>query len=78
MILSYCPKKGKSVILISTMHNQPKIDDTAENKKPEVILYYNSTKGGVDAIDKMVRSYSCKRMTRRWSLAIFYNMIDIS
>ena len=25
----------------------------------------------------MVRTYSCKRMTRRWPVALFYNMIDV-
>ena len=26
----------------------------------------------------MVRTYSCKRMTRRWPVTLFYNMIDVS
>ena len=26
----------------------------------------------------MVRSYSTKRMIRKWPLALFYNMIDVS
>ena len=41
-------------------------------------MYYNSTKGGVDTMDQLVRSYSTKRMTRRWPMAIFYNMVDVS
>ena len=29
-------------------------------------------------MDRMVRKYTCKRMTRRWPVALFYNMIDVS
>ena len=78
MILSYCPKQGKIVTLLSTMHSQPDIDHSSEKKKPEVILSYNSTKGGVDTMDQMLRCYSVKRMTRRWPMVIFYNMVDVS
>ena len=61
------------------MHSAPTtVDATNAAKKPEVILYYNGTKGGVDTIDQMVRTYTVKRMTRRWPLVIFYNMVDVS
>lgn len=76
MVLSYCPKKGKVVTLLSTAHNDKKVSGAKE--KPEVILDYNKTKSGVDTMDKMTRTYSVKRMTRRWPLTVFYNMIDIS
>ena len=46
--------------------------------KPEVIAFYNSTKGGVDTADQMLRGYSVKRMTRRWPMVVFYNMVDVS
>jgi len=39
---------------------------------------YNSSKGGVDTADQMLRMYTTKRMTRRWPMAIFYNMVDVS
>lgn len=29
-------------------------------------------------MDQQVRTYSCKRQTRRWPMVIFYNMIDIA
>ena len=76
-IISYCPKKSKVVTLLSTMHNDRGSEAGAENK-PEIIRYYNSTKGGVDTLDQMVRCYSKKRMTRRWPMVVFFNMIDIS
>ena len=45
--------------------------------KPEAILYYNSTKGGVDTADEMFRCYSTKASSRRWPLAAFSNLLDI-
>jgi len=58
-LLSYIPKKNKNIILISTMHpNSNDIDSTTgEANKPEIISFYNVTKGGVDTIDKI----NCKK-----------------
>ena len=47
------------------MHSQPEVDESLANKKTTVILFYNYTKSGVDKVDRMVRTYSCKRMTLR-------------
>ncbi|CAG4936644.1 unnamed protein product [Parnassius apollo] len=58
------------------MHHESATSETSE--KPEVIGYYNSTKAGVDAVDQMCHSYSCSRRTKRWPLAIFYNMLDVA
>lgn len=77
-LVSYCPKKGKVVCLLSSSHNQDDVDYTRPDKKPDIILKYNSTKGGVDTADQMLRTYSTKRRTRRWPVAVFYNMLDIS
>ena len=77
IIVSYCPKKNCVVPMLSTMHSQPDVAATSD-KKPEVILYYNCTKGYVDTLDRMVRTYICKRMTRRWFVALFCNIIDVS
>ena len=60
------------------MHLPSKIASNSAEKKSEVILYYNSTKSGVDTLDRIVRRYTSKRMTRRWPVALFYNMIDVS
>ena len=44
-LLSYVPnkKKKKNVLLLSSMHHQQTIE---ENGMPEIVMYYNSTKGG--------------------------------
>lgn len=75
-ICSYVPKKMKSVIMLSTMHYTN--DVSGSKHKPEIIHYYNSVKGGVDNMDKMLTHYTTKRRTNRWPLAMFFNMIDIA
>ena len=75
-LISYVPKRNKNVLLLSTVHN----DDTVDlaSNKPNIILDYNKTKGGVDTLDKLVRTYTCKRKTKRWPMVLFFNMIDIA
>lgn len=34
--------------------------------------------GQVDNLDKVTATYSCRRMTARWPLVIFFNIIDVS
>ncbi|KAJ4429409.1 hypothetical protein ANN_21567 [Periplaneta americana] len=52
-LLSYCPKKKKVVLLLSTMHHTDEIDpDSEESRKPYMLTFYNSTKGGVDMVDE--------------------------
>ncbi|XP_046685761.1 piggyBac transposable element-derived protein 4-like [Homalodisca vitripennis] len=74
MLTSFTPKKNKCVLILSTMHNQP--DVNKDSQKPEVIEFYNSTKGGVDTFYKMVHAYSVSRGTRRWPLRMCYGMLD--
>jgi hypothetical protein len=40
-MVSYVPKKGKLVLLVSKMHNDDKIDETTQQiRKPEIITTY--------------------------------------
>ncbi|RXN25337.1 piggyBac transposable element-derived 4-like protein [Labeo rohita] len=50
-LVSYCPRKNKNVLLMSTLHRDDQVSDK-DHKKPEIILDYNHTKGGVDNLDK--------------------------
>ncbi|UYV83290.1 C9orf114 [Cordylochernes scorpioides] len=47
-------------------------------RKPDIIMDYNLTKGGVDTIDQMVSNFSTSRRSRRWPLALFYALLDIT
>ena len=52
-MVSYVGKKDVAVLLLSTMHHSKTVDENTQKKKPEVILFYNQTKGGVDTVDQM-------------------------
>ncbi|CAF2119811.1 unnamed protein product [Rotaria magnacalcarata] len=75
-LVRYVPKKGKAVILLSTMHHDKFVNDERK-KQPDIILYYNNTKGGVDLMDQTVKTYSCRRKIKRWPMAFFFNIIDV-
>lgn len=77
-MVSYVPKPKKNVLLISTLHRGATVCENSTGEKPEIILYYNETKAGVDTVDQMCRYYSTKVATRRWPLIIFFNMLDIA
>jgi hypothetical protein len=77
LLLKYQCKKKKSVMLLSTMHCHPHVDET-EVKKPLVIHYYNINKCGVDTADAMLREYTTRSATRRWPVAVWHNLLDIS
>jgi hypothetical protein len=76
-LVSYVPQKNKAVLLLSTQFLGNDISQT-ETKKPEMIIHYNKTKGGVDTGDKMTAEYSCVRSTRRWPFRLFMEMLDIA
>lgn len=62
--------------MISTAHKDGTINK--DSNKPEIVMNYNSTKGGVDTIDQMTQNMCCNRKTKRWPLCFFYNMLNIS
>ena len=41
-------------------------------------MHYNETKVGVDIMDQMVNNFTTRRATKRWTLALFENFLDIS
>ncbi|KAG8236110.1 hypothetical protein J437_LFUL000472 [Ladona fulva] len=74
-VVSYTPKKNKNFVLISTMHNSKEISNRVD-KKPKMILDYNSTKGAVDTLDQFIATYTYRRKTNRWPVTVFYNAVD--
>lgn len=61
--------------MLSTFHDDSLIDE--ESGKPEIISFYNLTKGGVDVVDELKSLYSVARKSNRWPLRIFVSMLDI-
>ncbi|XP_066583280.1 piggyBac transposable element-derived protein 4-like [Prorops nasuta] len=78
-LVSYASKPNKNVLALSTMHQTGDIDaESGPKQKPEIITMYNLTKGGVDKVDEMIGKYSVARMCNRWSLRVFFHILDIA
>jgi len=75
-LVSYVPKPGKAVLLLSTLHHDMTV--TGDQKKPEAILHYNASKSGVDNLDHLVSNYTSRRKINRWPVVLFANMLDVS
>lgn len=77
-LVSYCTKPKKVVILLSTMHEDHKIDEiTGDFKKPDIVTFYNHTKIGVDVLDQMCEKYDASRNTKRWPMVMFFDLLNI-
>lgn len=60
--MSYIPEKGNNVLLLSSLHHDDLIDeDTGDEKLPEIIIFYNLPKTGVDVTDELSASYNVVR-----------------
>lgn len=78
-LVSYCPKKQKAVLVISSMHHDAEIDpETGEKRKPAIITFYNHTKIGVDLVDQLCQKNNVARNTRRWPMVVFYNLLNVA
>ena len=75
-LVSYAPRNNKTVLLLFTMHDRVEVDHDNEAKKPFMVLDYNSTKGAVDAFDKVIKGYTCARGSRRWPMRLFFFVVD--
>ncbi|XP_070964753.1 piggyBac transposable element-derived protein 4-like [Oncorhynchus clarkii lewisi] len=70
-LVSYLPKRNKNVVLLSTLHKTAEISDR-EDRKPAIILDYKHNKGGVYNLDKVIGTYSCRRMTAHCHLPLHH------
>ena len=72
-LCSFWDKGQFPVLLLSTQHGgQPNLVEG----KPPIVLFYNSTKSGVDNLDKLVRTYPSKRKCRRWPYSVVMALFD--
>lgn len=61
------------------MHFDDAIDDsTGEDRKPDIVTFYNRTKIGVDLLDQLCQNYDVSRNTRRWPMVLFYDLLNIA
>lgn len=74
ILLSHTAIKDKATILLSTFHLTANIDPLT--KQPEIINFYNTTKGATDSFDLMCQEYTTARKTMRWATRIWMGMLD--
>ncbi|KRX12993.1 PiggyBac transposable element-derived protein 4 [Trichinella nelsoni] len=60
------------------MHHDGSIVSIGQREKPEIVLFYNKTKSGVDHADQLAQCYNTARKSRRWPLAIFFHLLNVS
>ena len=58
------------------MHHDTQVE--GQEHKPHIILHYNANKGGVDVMDQLATTYTCRRKCSRWPMTLFYNMLDVA
>ncbi|XP_032364546.1 uncharacterized protein LOC116678920 [Etheostoma spectabile] len=73
----YQGKPRQNVCILSSVHTSVGITD-GPKAKPESVTYYNNTKHAVDVLDQMAKAYSVKDGTRRWPVAVFYNILNLA
>lgn len=73
---SYQSKKKVNVFLFSSRHKQVQFLESSK-KLPDTVDFYNKTKCGVDKADAMLKATSVKVACRRWTVHVFWNLIDI-
>ena len=76
-LIVYQRKPKKNVCVFSSLHMSTELDESEKNKSKRV-KFYNKTKCGVDVADQMARQYSVKAGTRRWPVAVFFNILDLA
>ena len=77
MVVSYCDKKKsgmKNIIVLSTMHDNVRITKD-QRKKPDVIVFYDYTKGGVDVVDLLAKM-STRMKSKRWVINALAFVLD--
>jgi len=63
-LVSYVPKKNKSVVFLSSLHHDSAI--CSDSGKPKIIEFYNKTKGAVDMLDQTCARNSEQLADGQW------------
>lgn len=72
-LVSYAPKKGKLVTLLSSMHHHTQ---AKEKIASHTSFFITMEIKGVDAMDKL--AYTVRRKCNRWQMTLFFNMLNIA
>ena len=75
-LMTYVPKKNRSVVLLSLLHNNAVL--CYDTEKREIIEHYNKIKGAADTLDKICAGYTVQRATWRWTMTMFYGVVNLA
>ena len=78
MLVSYIDKKKsgpKNVVVLTTMHDEVKVTKDIR-RKPQVLTFYDHTKGGVDVVDLISSSLSTRVKSKRWPINCSSFLLD--
>ena len=78
MLISYIDKKKsgkKNILALTTMYDTVRVSKD-QRKKPDVLVFYDKTKGGVDVVDYVSSFISTRFKTRRWPMNAFAFALD--
>ena len=77
MLTAYQGKPNKNVLLLSSLHTNVKTGNN-DNRKPDPVAFYISTKFGVNVLDQMARQCSAKPPSTRWSIQLLFNILNMA
>ncbi|XP_072763051.1 uncharacterized protein [Anoplolepis gracilipes] len=75
-LVSLVSEKGKAVIVLSTAHHD--VNFNPRIKKLMSIEHYNAAKDAMDAMERTYAIYSVSKKTKRWPLAMFFELLDVA
>ena len=78
MLVSYINKKKsgkKNIIGLTTLHDAVKVSNN-KRSKPEVLVMYGHTKGGVDIVDLLSTHHTTRIKSKRWPLNAFAFIVN--
>ena len=78
LLVSYVAKKKrgwKNVLVLSSMHRSGSVTNDAR-KKPDVIVFYDQAKGGVDVMDQMAGCFTTRFKSHRWTMNALSYVLD--
>ena len=73
----YQCKPKKNVCVLNFLQMSFELGES-KKKKPEAVEFYNKNKCGVDVADQMAGQYLVKADSRRWPVAVFYNILNLA
>ena len=77
MLASYYPKKNKPVLLLTSAHDQPTLDEN-EKRKAECILLYNEQRCGVDIVNRMLHENKSQPKSDDYRISVFTFLLDLA